>query len=125
MGNFVKSYKELLVWQKSFDLVLLIYALMKDMPSDEKFGLTSQIKRSAISVPSNIAEGYGRKSQKSFSQFLKIARGSLLELETQLMLANKLNLIEVNKDIFNKTEEVAKMLNSFINKIDNKLKLDK
>ena len=125
MGNFVKSYKELLVWQKSFDLVLLIYALMKEMPSDEKFGLTSQIKRSAISVPSNIAEGYGRKSQKSFSQFLKIARGSLLELETQLMLANKLNLIEVNKDIFNKTEEVAKMLNSFINKIDNKLKLDK
>lgn len=120
MGNFVKSYKELIVWQKSFNLVLSIYSIMRDMPSDEKFGLTSQIKRSAVSVPSNIAEGFGRKSQKSFSQFLKISRGSLLELETQLLITKELKLIEINSDIFLKIEEISKMLNSLINKIDNK-----
>ena len=93
---------------------------MKEMPSDEKFGLTSQIKRCAVSVPSNIAEGFGRKSQKSFSQFLKISRGSLLELDTQLLITKELKLIEINTDIFTKIEEISKMLNSLINKIDNK-----
>lgn len=118
--SFIKSHKDLKVWQKSFDLVLLIYTIMKEMPSDEKFGLTSQIKRCAVSVPSNIAEGFGRKSQKSFSQFLKISRGSLLELDTQLLITKELKLIEINTDIFTKIEEISKMLNSLINKIDNK-----
>ena len=120
MSNFIKSYKELKVWQKSFDLVFDIYTLMKDMPISEQYGLTSQIKRCSISIPSNIAEGFGRNSQKSFSQFLKISRGSLLELETQLLISQKLELIVIDKIIYSKIENLSKMLNSLIKKIDSK-----
>lgn len=116
------SYKELIVWQKSFALVLEIYSLLKDMPSDEKFGLTSQIRRCSVSVPSNIAEGFGRQSQKSFSQFLKISRGSLFELETQLLLTKELKMIAIDDEVFASIEEISKMLNSFIKKIETNIK---
>ena len=89
----IKSYKDLIVWQKSIDLVILIYELTKLLPEDEKFGLSSQMRRAAISIPSNIAEGQQRKSSKDFMHFLSIARGSKGELQTQLYISYKLKLL--------------------------------
>ena len=83
----MKSYRDLIVWQKSMNLVTLIYKLVLELPENEKFGLTPQIKRSAISIPSNIAEGYGRNYRKDYSRFLQIARGSLFENQRQINFA--------------------------------------
>lgn len=116
---YIKSYKELIVWQKSIDLVKEVYILTKYFPADEIYGLTLQIKRAAVSIPSNIAEGYGRRSTKSYAQFYSIAYGSALELETQLLIAKELKLTSKEKfknaDIF--LNEVARMLNSMLSKI--------
>ena len=90
----VKNYRELLAWQKAMDLVELVYSATFDWPKEELYGLTSQIRRAAVSVPSNIAEGQGRASSKEFSHHLSIARGSLLEVETQLLLAQRLNYLQ-------------------------------
>jgi four helix bundle protein len=117
----VKSYKDLLIWQKGIELTEKVYQLVKSFPNQELYALTSQIKRCTISIPSNIAEGYGRKSTKNYIQFLRISRCSLFELETQLIIANKLNYItdkEIADTIFNLIEEEGKMLNSFIKKLD-------
>lgn len=88
------NLKNLIIWRKSMDLTKLVYKSMVLLPSDEKYGLISQIKRSAISIPSNIAEGAGRESQNEFAHFLSIANGSSYELQTQLILATELELIE-------------------------------
>jgi len=117
----IRSYKDLLIWQKGIELTEKVYLLVKSFPSEEIYSLTSQIKRSVISIPSNISEGYGRNSTKNYIQFLRISRGSLYELETQLIIANKLNYIsdnELNNEIFKLIEEESKMLNSFIKKLD-------
>ena len=87
------QFKELKVWQKSMDLVVDIYTVTTNFPTDEKFGLTSQLRRCAVSIPSNIAEGAGRDSDKEFSYFLSIALSSSFELETQLILSQRLNLL--------------------------------
>lgn len=115
----MNSYRDLIVWQKSMILVTLIYKLTKQFPKDEKFGLTSQIKRSSVSIPSNIAEGYGRKYTKEYSRFLQIARGSLYECQTQFEIALNLDFIKSEdlKAINQISMEVEKMLNSLINKI--------
>jgi len=89
----VHQFKELKVWQKSMDLVVDIYTVTTNFPTDEKFGLTSQLRRCAVSIPSNIAEGAGRDSDKEFLYFLSIALGSSFELETQLILSQRLNLL--------------------------------
>ena len=86
--------KNLKVWLKSMELVTKVYKVASKLPKEEIYGLTSQIKRSAISIPSNIAEGAGRNSDKEFVRFLSIAQGSSYELQTQIILANKLGLIE-------------------------------
>ena len=120
MSN-ISSYKDLLIWQKGIELTEKVYLLVKSFPSEEIYSLTSQIKRCVISIPSNISEGYGRNSTKNYIQFLRISRGSLYELETQLIIANKLNYIsdnELNNEIFKLIEEESKMLNSFIKKLD-------
>lgn len=118
MGSF-KSYKELKVWQKGIEIVLLTYKITKSFPQEELFGLSSQMRRCAVSVPSNIAEGWGRDSNKSFVQQLKIARALLLELETQVHIATLLNYIENKQENeFGKLiEEESKMLNALVNKI--------
>ena len=82
----VPGYQSLIVWQKSMDLTIEIYRLTKKLPKDELYGLTNQLRRAAVSIPSNIAEGHGRRSDKEFQRFLNIARGSVFELETQLMI---------------------------------------
>lgn len=89
----LKNYKELNVWQKAYQLCLGIYRITKDFPRDERYGLTSQIRRAAVSVPSNIAEGYGRKTKGEYIQSLYIAYGSNCELETQILLSGDLGYV--------------------------------
>jgi four helix bundle protein len=112
----IKTYKDLLIWQKGILLVKVVYNNLEGFPKDEVFGLTSQIKRSAVSIPSNIAEGWGRSSTLSYVHFLKIARGSLFELETQFIIAKELNFISELKfnEITQIITEESKMLNAFI-----------
>ena len=114
MSNEISSYKDLLIWQKGITLVKLVYRNLDNFPKDEIFALSSQIKRSAVSVPSNIAEGWGRSSKQSYLQFLKIARGSLYELDTQIVIAKELNFILENQyqEITNLITEESKMLNA-------------
>lgn len=112
----VKSYKELLIWQKGIKIVVLVYKLTKDFPKDEIYALTSQLKRASVSVPSNIAEGFGRQTDKSFNHFLNIARGSLNEIETQLIIAKELGFITNDNlliEIMSLIEEESKMINAF------------
>jgi len=110
-------FENLKDWQKSMELVEDIYKLTSSMPDIEKFNLVTQINRCAISIPSNIAEGKGRNSDKEFKQFLYISRGSLYELKTQIELAKRLGYIKVNKAITDKLIEIDSMLNSLIKKL--------
>ncbi len=116
----IKTFKDLIVWQKSMLVVKDIYLLSIDFPGDEKYVLTPQIRRSAISIQSNIAEGYGRNSKKDYIRFLQIAKGSMYELKTQLEIANNLNYISNNNkylEIEEKLTEIDKMLYSLIKKL--------
>ena len=111
-----KDYKNLDVWKESRKLVSIIYALVSDFPEDEKYGLTSQLKRASISIPSNIAEGIGRNSNKETKQFCYIAKGSLYEVETQLFLAIDLQFTseEEATKVFNQIIIVRKLIIGFI-----------
>ncbi|WP_321828167.1 four helix bundle protein [Maribacter dokdonensis] len=109
------DYKELDIWVQARMLVKTVYVLTKSFPQDEQFSLTSQVRRCVISVPSNIAEGCGRQSNKETIYFLHIARGSLFELETQLILAGDLNYISDTDIVLKEIERVKKLLNGFIN----------
>ena len=118
----IKSYKDLLIWQKGIKIVCLVYPLVKSFPQEELYALTSQIKRASISIPSNIAEGYGRNTDKSFSHFLDISRGSLFEIETQLLIANELGFITnetLYPEILSQIEEESKMINAFSKTLKN------
>ncbi|MFH1882669.1 MAG: four helix bundle protein [Planctomycetota bacterium] len=105
-----QSFKDLIVWQKSYKLVLEIYKITKDFPKPETYGLSQQMRKSAVSIPSNIAEGYGRKHKAEYNQFLSIAYGSLLELETQFLLANDLKYVSKNETVEKLLKEVGSML---------------
>ena len=108
----IKSHRDLVVWQKGMDLVVLIYELTKSMPKAEQYGLTSQLQRAAVSIPANLAEGNARGSRKDYARFVGIARGSAAELETLLTLANRMSLIAGTAitSAFAQTEEVGRML---------------
>ncbi len=110
----VQNYKDLSVWQNSIELVKQVYVLTQQFPTEEKFGLVSQMRRAAVSVPSNIAEGQARKSTVEFAQFLSIALGSLAELETQLILSIKLGLCSHDSagDLSDAVHRLQKMLYS-------------
>jgi len=116
MANEVRSYKDLVAWQKSMDLVTAVYRASQGFPKEEIFGLVSQIRRSAVSVPSNIAEGHGRTSRKEFQYFLSNARGSLAELETQLTIAYQLAYIDETgiKQLLDRLGEVGRILNGLL-----------
>jgi len=103
------NYKDLKVWEMAMEVVMDIYHLSNDIPKDEKFGLISQIKRSAVSIPSNIAEGAGRNTKNEFSRFLDIANGSNYELETQLLLINRLFKIQIEEQL-KKLQSIQKMI---------------
>ncbi len=122
--NIVKSYQDLLVWQKGRRLVAAIYTVTSHFPTDEKFGLTSQIKRAAISIPSNIAEGSSKRSTKEFIRFLNIAYGSLCEVETQLFLAQDLGFLvheESLKPLLDDTAELGRMINGLIRSLNQRI----
>jgi four helix bundle protein len=115
----IKSYRDLIVWQKSIDFSVGIYKLSNQFPTEEKYGLTSQIRRSSVSVAANIAEGFGRDSDGDFIRFLRISQGSLKETETHLILAERLEFVG-KKDIesgLQLADEIGKMLRSLIAKI--------
>ncbi len=116
----MKGHKDLDVWKQSMTLAEDIYALTKGFPSDEKYGLSSQMKRAAVSVPSNIAEGAGRKGDKEFIQFLYISMGSLSELETQLLLSKRLQFTDSIDDNMKQIEQLKQMLFGLIRYIKNK-----
>lgn len=112
-------YKDLVVWQRSMELVKEIYLLVRKLPKEETYALSDQMRRAAVSIPSNIAEGYGRKSKTEYIRFLDIARGSQYELETQIQICVMLGLLS-EKDTekaFALISEVGKMLNVLINKL--------
>ncbi|MDA0194260.1 MAG: four helix bundle protein [Bacteroidetes bacterium] len=113
------NFRELQVWQKAIDLVKDVYNVSAQFPLDERYGLTSQVRRSAVSIPSNIAEGCSRKSPKDLSCFLRISQGSAFELETQLIIANRLELIddEVLNIVSSQIVEIQKMLYGFEKKL--------
>ena len=115
----IKSYKDLIVWQKSMALSESVYNLTKKLPSFEQFGLISQLRRASVSIPSNIAEGYGRQSTGNYKHFLSISRGSLLELETQLILCERLKYFtaEDTEQLLRDIDSLARMLSSLITKI--------
>ncbi|WP_305156678.1 four helix bundle protein, partial [uncultured Muribaculum sp.] len=110
------DYKQLKVWQKAMNLTMEIYRLVKFLPREETYALSDQLRRAVVSIPSNIAEGHGRGTDKEFIKFLWIARGSLLEVETQLIICNRLTLIKVEESKFAQSliVEVGKMLNALI-----------
>lgn len=122
MKNEIRNFKDLIVWQKSVNLSIHVYHLTKSFPDGERFGLTSQIRRCAVSVASNIAEGKQRSTTKDYVNFLKISRGSLAELETQLIIAEKLRFVEKTSynNIAMEIEVISKMLNAMIGKLSGK-----
>lgn len=119
MTDSIKTFRDLQVWQKGMELCKVIYSSTKEFPDDEKFGLTSQMRRASVSIPSNIAEGYGRRSTGDYIRFLQITMGSLYELETQLELSKEFGY--TSKKAFDEVNsllmEIERMLSSLIHKL--------
>lgn len=115
----VKSYRDLIVWQQAMDLAVQAYDLTRNWPKEELYGLTSQVRRSASSIAANIAEGYGRETRGAYQQFLRIAQGSLKELETHLLIAERVGLIMrgAAAGILERTESLGKLLRLLIRKL--------
>lgn len=115
----MRDYKKLTVWQKSYDFGIHLYTVTRNFPKEETYGLSSQLRRAAISIPSNIAEGSRRSTEKDFRSFLHIAYGSGAELEVQLLFAKDLGYItaEVSKTLLLELSEIMRMLNALIQKI--------
>ena len=119
MTEKIKNFQDLRIWQKGIEVVKDIYILTKKFPKEELYGLTSQMRRSAVSIPSNIAEGFRRYHNKEYKQFLYIALGSCAELETQIIIANELDYIN-NTDkteVIEKIKYICRMINKLIKKL--------
>ena len=119
MSARIESYRDLLVWQHAVDLVVVAYGITRAWPKEELFGLTSQVRRSATSIPANIAEGYGRQNTGSYRQFLKFAQGSLKELETHPIVAQRIGLAAADEivPLLNRADNIGKMLGQLIRKL--------
>ena len=113
----MKKFEELIVWQKAMEFAEAVYKVQRKLPREETYGLGDQIRRAAVSVPSNIAEGCGHDTDADFQRFLCIARGSLFEVRTQLDLAVRLGYINSPEDVLLRAEEVGRLLNSLIRRI--------
>ena len=116
----MRNFKQLKIWQKGFEIAVNSFKLTSTFPKEEKYGLTSQITRSAVSIPSNVAEGSSRTSNKDYSRFIEISLGSSFELETQVLIANAVNFgqKEIRDTILKDIDEEQKMLMSFMNKLN-------
>lgn len=119
----MQNYKDLIVWQKSMNLVVEIYKLVKLLPKEETYALSDQMRRAVVSIPSNIAEGYGRNSTRDYIKFLKVARGSCFELETQLQACVLVDYLseEDAKVSFGFLDEIIKMLNALVKKLSDNI----
>ncbi len=125
MGNyffktgFMRNFKELKIWQKGFMIAVDTFKLVSTFPKEEKYGISSQVTRSAVSIPSNIAEGSGRGSEKDYTRFIEISLGSSFELETQLLITDSINYgdKDLRRQILKDVDEKQKMLMSFITKL--------
>ena len=117
----VRSYRDLIAWQKAIDLVTEVYACTRTFPREETYGLVSQLRRADVSVPSNIAEGHARQTTGEFRQFLGHALGSLMEIETQILIAQRLSYVDVNKsaDLHGRTAEIGKILHGLLRSLAN------
>jgi len=115
----VRDYRELVTWQKAMDLVVAVYKETRGFPRDELYGLTSQVRKAAVAIPSNIAEGQGRKFTKEFVYHLSVALGSLCEVETQLLIALRLNYVnqETCQTLAEMAAEVGRLLNGLIHSL--------
>lgn len=118
----MSTFRDLLIWQKAMSLVTSIYQLTNTFPKEEMYGLTGQLRRCGISIPSNIAEGYGRNGSKDYLKFLNIALASLFEMQTQLEIAYNLKYINENqfKTILEESREIERMMSAFIRKINDR-----
>ncbi len=123
MTKDFKSYRDLDAWQKAMDMVIECYKKVKKFPSNEKYGLTSQIQRAAVSIPANIAEGQSRQHTKEFLHHLSIAYGSLAELETHVQIAERLSYITTNEleELLNKTSTIGRILNGLRKSLEKRL----
>jgi four helix bundle protein len=119
----VRTYRDFIVWQKAIALVTQVYMATKDFPPTEVYGLTSQMRRADVSIPSNIAEGFARKTDGDFGRFLRMACGSVYELQTQLEIAGNLRYLtpDESQSLTDGLHEIEKMLSSFISKVTNRL----
>jgi len=124
MAEAIKSYRDLLVWQRGMDLAVMSYELTKRLPASEAYGLAGQIRRAAASIPANIAEGYGRRRLGDYLRYLSIAHGSLLELETHLLLACRLSYISQDEaaTTVGLAAELGRMLGALTRKLTDKQK---
>lgn len=122
----VQNYRQLIAWQKAMELVKSVYDLTDKFPKEEMFGLTAQLRKAVVSVPSNIAEGQGRRSTREFLRHLSIAYGSLMETETQILIAEMRNYIagEESKSVLDKCSEVGRVVNGLVSSLEQKLTTD-
>jgi four helix bundle protein len=114
VGVPIRNHRDLIAWQRAMELAERVYAVATELPESERFSLSQQLRRAAVSVPSNIAEGHGRHSRKDYVKFLRIARGSLAELSTQLELATRLKLVRSDPQTAQLIEETDRILNALI-----------
>ena len=121
MSEIIRTYRDLKAWQKAMDLVRMIYSSTRQMPTSEQFGLTNQMRRAAVSIPSNIAEGYARQSTIDYIRFLRTSRGSLAELLTQVELVISMSMLPDNPPLTSLLQEVDRILQALI-RLEQKLK---
>ncbi len=114
----IKTFRDLVAWQKAMQLAREVYKATSSMPDSERFGLTSQMRRAAVSIPSNIAEGHGRQSLPDYIRFLKTSRGSLMELQTQLLLAQDLSFIRTTGELTDTLSETDRVLQGLIRSLE-------
>ena len=119
MEDKIKNFRDLKIWQKGIELVKEVYKVTKDFPKEELYGISSQMRRAAVSIPSNVAEGFRRRHNKEFQQFLNIALGSSAELETQAVIAKELNYIDSKKEkeLINLIDHICRMAANLIKKL--------
>ena len=119
MGEKIKNFRNLKIWQRGIELVKEVYKITKNFPKEEQYGLSSQMRRAAVSIPSNVAEGFRRRYNKEYKQFLNISLGSSAELETQIVIAKELEYIEGNKEkeVIELIDHICRMISNLIKKL--------
>jgi four helix bundle protein len=120
-GDAIRSYRDLVAWQKAFELARLVYETTAGFPADETYGLKSQMRRSAVSTASNIAEGWGRGATQDFARFLRMARGSAYELETQTQIAQAVGLVGDTTELFQAIDEMTRVTNGLLRSVEKRI----